>query len=327
MRYIKKNGTELTRRTRHLDLAELIYGQVGGKLVAILNVQYGVGELEARNLAQNFYQELAGVYDDMKQRELSAQVGWIGVELLDGLTLSELDKARKLNYLYYCTLNGRKRDPLYLLEEAKCILGRIREGTRIEDEHVLYGAILSNMGAYYTTPFNKSYKKALKYHMEALKYRKEHSKEDCGNSYRTLMSDYFYLKDFQKAYEMMCAGLESETGYRRLSEILNVEQREEIEVPIDLLERGLGSEMRLLMDEKTSIELREEIQMEILCQIPYIYQESVKADEGRRRVDTRMLKSLYGKLEELNWGEFHEEWFEPMRKTVEEYRIKCKAIL
>lgn len=277
---IDREGTgRLLGRTDHLDLAEFIYEVDPDCLVSI-----AFSEDKRIPLLYRFYYELAFLYDDLKLRKLCAEVGWKAIELFDKAMREEshLTRAGQLSTLFYCVNSHvmKGKDPLYLLGIA------MKEMDLASDEEKsgqLYyrekARMVSNIGSYYTSPYCRDYSTALFFHNNALKLRREYAKKfgiknDEGEirSHRTLMSDYFYLKQYGKAYDAYCEGLCSLTGKRRLTEVSTKSI-----VPYDIIDRVIGSEIKLLEDDKADRNLKTELIEELPCQIEYVYEQCGKS--------------------------------------------------
>ncbi|MBR6770049.1 MAG: NACHT domain-containing protein [Lachnospiraceae bacterium] len=335
---IQYQGTsDLTRRTRHLDLAELFIGCYETGLIDRLK-EAGSESENARILTQSLYQEIAGVYDDLGRQygTRAMEYGWKAVGLLEGMRMEDnLEMAEKLNFLFYCTLKGKKEsseDPLKLLNQAESLVKvyESQENDEKQRERVyrLHGKIISNKGAYYYSEnYGNDLEEAIRWHKEALDYREKRKlKNDVYQSYRTLMSDYWKIQDYKTSYnyyQKLLEGMLSNLGTEEKKLTKLSEYRAlgygEVRGLASVVERGMGSELGLL---KQSLEEKEraEIEEELCAAIPYVFEEF---SDSSRRSDRDTLKSLKDKLDKLQDLAHREE----LKIVVQDYLKKCKEIL
>ncbi|NCC42107.1 MAG: hypothetical protein EOM18_00665 [Clostridia bacterium] len=311
--YIREKGDDFIRRSKFLDAAEFIYGYFSdpGELVDFL-VRNGVDENDVLEYVEHFYRNLAGIYDDLRQKKEAYEIGWKAVSLLEKIHISEYDHAQEYNYLYYSVNKYGDKDPLCLLEKAYLYLEKIPEKQKKSLPYrELAARICSNYGSYYCSIYKKDLTKAIGYHKQALENRleikkilnnKKTSEEingyrmkaslDCAASYRTLMSDYYHMKRYDLAYGMYKEALKDVTGCEYISEV-NKEKLSNI--PLVLITFVMGSEVPLL-EQREDFALTTEIEKELAVQIEYVYQ---RANESSRK-DTAILKELKKNLLNLS---------------------------
>lgn len=323
---------DLKRRTRNLDLAELFIGCYGESLAEQL--EKICDKDIANELTQLLYQEVAGVYEDLggMYDDRSAKYGWIAVEFLDKLKkMDAYNLAKKKNFLFYCCLNGTPEkygDPMPLLETALNSIEECETDVKITK---LYGKLLSNRGAYYyDKKWGNDCLKALECHKEALNFRMKNENnlvrgyKEVNASLRTIMSDYFQLKKYEKSYKVFKKIVEREVKtvneeyqfFSELDEELDWNQVQDLE---GVILRGMGSELKLL-----DTDYREEILRELCSQIPFVYESYSK---GSRRNDRASLVDLYQnkllKLQERN--DLPDETQEIVNEFVENCRNRLEV--
>jgi hypothetical protein len=259
-----------------MDLCEFLYADQGQNLAAYLK-KCNLGDAE--KMAFYFYYDLAGLYKDFIQPDLSVETGRIAVQLL--VKLEEDDRSSSFfiadayNYLGYCLVT--KDDSIECLKRAKAILEENDDLSKKEKR--LMGRILSNMGAYYYE--RKDYESAFSWHNTAMKYRREKELwEDMIHSYRTLMSDHYRLKQYDKAYECYLEGLEF---------------LEEGIVDLEFEERAMGSEIALLRSESLTEMQKIELLQRLRSQIQMVYEGATASHRKNRN----LLESLSNKLCQL----------------------------
>lgn len=321
-----KGKKDYDRRTQFLDTAEFLYSIYGKNLPDALK-QSDISNYLA--LAQEFYQELAGVYDDLKVRFVSAQAAWISYDLLLKRTdLSPFERARSLNFLFYSVLNftGERMDeeelsPLNLLKEADALLEKQAE-PEAERELIqfrsLKGKILSNYGAFYTSKYcgNPAYEEALKWHRKALEYREKKDPKSVIESIRTILSDYYHLGRPEKAYLFYLKGLTFLNGHTEI--------RRGMDLDIDYVERGLGSEIQLYKEHFRNPEKAEPFSARMTDEIDFVYTQATRPN-GRK--DKNNLRNLKKKLQDLhNWHE-EQEASGKFPDFVKEYLEKCSKLV
>lgn len=319
---------ELGRRTRHLDLAELFIGHYGKELADVL--QPICKDEKEILLTQNLYQELAGVYEDLGREyyERSAYYGWVAAELMEKLNrLDEYEIAKKKNFLFYCCLKGSRKknaDPKKLLDEAGELIEKCDETPTADKNKVcsLRGKIYSNIGAYYyQKKWGNDYNIALKYHMQALKYREDYSKKDVSESLRTIMSDYYQLKQYEKAYEIFKRIIEEKVKERDkdkkffsdLDPAFDWPKMNDLETVII---RGIGNEIELIEDPL----YRDEILRELKSQIGFVYS---AYSSGCRRNDRNSLSDLKKKLDIILEKNIPDD----IKEMINAYLDKCEERL
>ena len=328
IKFIEKK--DLERRTKHLDLGELFLGCYGKSIAE--KVRMVCEDKEAKELAQLLFQEIAGVYEDLGKNyeDRSARYGWDAVDLMNALEIENpYELSRKKNFLFYCVLNGdpmKYEDPLMLINEAAELINNCESNRKNRKEICrLKGKILSNIGAYYyEDKWGKDVKRALEYHRQALEYRIKNSiytEEDIDESYRTIMSDYYKLGEFDNSYNefkkiVIRQVKKIDENYWFLSDLDQSEWKYVIGIA-DKIIRGMGSEIRLLAVPN----LRDEILREIRVQIPIVFE---AFSNGGRRSDKGSLKDLYeNKLLKLKDEKLDEE----TKEIVEHYILKCRERL
>lgn len=283
-------AVQFTRRCRHLDFAEFVYGELGEELDCLLE-EDGLKESEISRAVFEFYYELAGLYEDLSENQKCVEIGWTAVEKMKNQKLTPLEKATCYNFLYYCCNKEKERDSYFLLESAMKAIENVPQYQRKREEYKLtYGKIISNMGSYYYQ--RKEYEEALKWHKKALDFRKISLPDRVMDSYRTIMSDYFCMKQYEKGYET----------YR--------EAVEKTQPDALFLVRAIGCEICLLKEKK-----EESLKKQILEELPAQIARVVDLCVANRRKNIGVLKDLWKKLDEL------EEW-EELQKVVEKYKEK-----
>lgn len=332
--YTKDTGKDLRRRTRHLDIVELLLGEHMTELECFLcNV---CDDNKAKEVTQLLFQEVAGVYEDLGDDydDKAAKYAWISNKLLDELQnrnlLSPYEYARRKNFLYYCCLNGTKDkypNPMQLLEDALNALENCKEDSEIVK---LYGNLLSNRGAYYySMKWGHNISRALEYHIEALNFREENEKKnnnkenrkDVNESLRTIMSDYFQMKEYEKSYEVFKKIIKRKVKERNDNYTLFSQLNPELDWDYigdleGVILRGMGSEGMLL----ESV-YREEIIEELCYQIPFVFK---RYTDGSRRIDRKSLNDLY---EKLNGLKKRNSLVGKTQEVVDQYIEKCKERL
>lgn len=329
----RNNQKDLPRRTRFLDLADFIYSVFKSDLAKELQAFGLQNEERILCLAESFYQELAGVYDDLSNGEQAAQIGWIA---LDYLKISEqyfspFIAAQKYSFLYYVVKWDKNEDKKCydVIIRAKEILDQIDQSHHDWKYHELYGKILSNIGSYYyklgserkeygdQEKSNDIFRKAEIWHLKALDYRKKYcSVSMLASSFRTLMSDAYQLKDYVQAYRYYCEAINVLSPKYSLEENLIFKKTV---IPEDLVERALGSELEILK-ENSSGQLNEEIKKNLSAQIHYIYEKSIES--GRKNL--KMLESLGTKLDLLKECKLIRA-DKDLLKVIDEYLKRCKS--
>lgn len=321
--------TEISSRVQNFDLAELILGYYEDELLEKKLQEAGLSEEESLVLAQNFYQEIAGVYDDLGRQygADAAKYGWIAYQYLKNIenVYNEYELAKKINFIAYCTMDGNYvKESWELLERAEKLMISYEQkysnadAEMIKDIRNLLGKIYSNKGAfYYDVNLGKSYETAIKYYQKALE--KRYSGKYA--SYKNIMSAYFKLKDFKAAYENYQKALKELEIKKSFSEwyIQKYESNKaqlRTKALADLIERGIGAEMNLL----NNSELKDIIQNELCYEISYVFD---YFSSGSRRNDKNSLISLTKKLKSLS----KEDLAFKTKMVVEDYLKKCNEIL
>lgn len=337
---------DLHRRTRFLDVADFLYSSEKKRLVQTF-LRYGIRPEEKRmELAQSFYQELSGVYDDLSQGKEAAEIGWIAIDYLERIPeqISETyhsiyERAEKMNFLFYSVkwvvtledddTNKRCLDYIMLAKEKL-------EGISLEDRnakiHDLYGRVLSNIGAYYykigseerkrnKQESYKAFALAESWHVRAMKYKKKYCTVAAViRSYQTLMQDAYWQDDPLKGYEYFKSGWREMYPDRTVEDCLLFE---DYRFPEECIERALGCEQQILTqnDDYTKA-LKEEITEQIPAQVEYVF----TAATGHARINRKLIYSLYQKLQlfaDCEWIQKRQS----VQKVVEEYQKKCKSLL
>lgn len=300
MKYDSAKGMDYNRRTRYMDFCELLYASSKDELQSLLKkCNMKEASLEATFL---FYCDLTGLYKDLIQPELADELGGIALPLLEQLEKEEVYTDYQLadfyNYLGYSI--ATKADSIQYLKRAKSILEQDDDLSKKEKR--LMGRILSNIGAYYYA--RKDYESALTWHKKAMNYRVEKELwEDIIHSCRTLMSDYYMLKQYDKAYECYLKG----------SELL-----EEGIVDLELEERAMGSEIALLATSEVTESKKAELLHRLLQQTKMVFEGATSS----YRKNMNLLESLCKKLQQL------EKWLmensdETVLQVVSDYKGLC----
>lgn len=339
-----KKEKNLHRRTRFLDVAEFIFSSENNRLAQTF-LRYGIRPEEKRmELAQSFYQELSGVYDDLSQGKEAAEIGWIAIDYLEQIpeTIPETyhsiyERAEKRNFLFYSvkwavTLEDDDTNMRCLdyIMRAKMKLEDIPLEGRDAKTHDLYGRVLSNIGAYYYKMGSeernrnkqesyKAFAKAESWHLQAMEYKKQYCTVSAVvRSYETLMQDAYWQGDPLKGYEYFKSAWCEMYPDRTVEDCLLFE---DYKFPEEFVERVLGNEQQLLVQDFPE-ELKEEITEQISAQVEYVF----NAATGHARINMKLIHSLYQKLklfEDCEWIQKRQS----VQKVVEEYQKKCKSLL
>lgn len=330
----------LHRRTRFLELGEFLYSSEKNRLAQTF-LRYGIRPEEKRmELAQSFYQELSGVYDDLSQGKEAAEIGGIAIDYLEHTPEtyhSIYERAEKMNFLFYSVkwavslenadTNKRCLDYIMLAKEKL-------EGILLEERdaktHDLYGRVLSNIGAYYykigseerkrnKQESYKAFAKAESWHLQAMEYKKQYcTVEAVVRSYQTLMQDAYWQDDPLKGYEYFKSAWCEMYPDRTVEDCLLFE---DYKFPEECIERALGCEQQILAQEYSE-PLKEEITEQIQAQVKFVF----IAATGHARNNMKLIQSLYKKLQIFADC----EWIQKQKKVlkvVEEYQKKCKSLL
>lgn len=340
-----KKEKDLQRRTRFLDVGEFLFSSEKNRLNQTFS-RYGIRPEEKRmDIAQSFYQELSGVYDDLSQGKEAAEIGWIAIDYLQiPKTIPEsyhsiYERAEKMNFLFYSVkwavsleeedINKRCLD--YIKRAKEKLEGIPLEG-RDAKTHDLYGRVLSNIGAYYykigseerkrdqKQESYKAFAEAESWHLQAMEYKKQYCTVGAVvRSYETLMQDAYWLDNPLKGYEYFKSGWgEMYPEDRTVEDCLLFE---DYKFPEECIERALGCE-QLILAQEYSESLKEEITEQIPAQVEYVY----TAATGHARNNMKLIQSLYKKLQIFADC----EWIKKRKKVlevVEEYQKKCKSLL
>lgn len=337
---------DLHRRTRFLDVAEFIFSSEKKRLAQTF-LRYGIRPEEKRmELAQSFYQELSGVYDDLSQGKEAAEIGWIAIDYLEQIpeTIPETyhsiyERAEKRNFLFYSVkwavtledddTNKRCLDYIMLAKEKLEGIPLEYRDAKIND---LYGRVLSNIGAYYykigseerkrnrKQESYKTFAEAECWHLQAMEYKKQYCTVSAVvRSYETLMQDAYWQGDPLKGYEYFKFAWCEMYPDRTVEDCLLFEDYNKF--PEEFVERVLGNEQQLLVQDFPE-ELKEEITEQISAQVEYVF----NAATGHARNNMKLIQSLYQKLQIFADC----EWIKKQKKVfgvVEEYQKKCKSLL
>lgn len=320
-------NSEISNRVQNFDLVELMLGYYEGELLVQKLQDAGLSKEDSLLLVQNFYQETAGVYDDLGRTYASEAVkyGWITYEYLLKIKAlyDEFELAKKINFIVYCTLKGKNPERSWeLLDHAEQLLIVLQEQKCSDkDERInkeirnLLGKIYSNKGAfYYSSDLGNNYETAIQYYQKALEIR-------CNEkyaSYKNIMSAYFQLHDFEKAYENYQLALkelgirDSVANWYRTQYVHNPDQLKS-KVLADIIERGIGAEIHVWENDR----LREKIEKELCDEIRYVFEYFAS---GSRRSDAASLLSLKKKLADLE----KKQLCARTKRVVREYLGKCK---
>ena len=338
---------DLHRRTRFLDVADFLYSSEKKRLVQTF-LRYGIRPEEKRmDIAQSFYQELSGVYDDLSQGKEAVEIGWIAIDYLEEQipeTVPETyhsiyERAEKRNFLFYSVkwavtledddTNKRCLDYIMLAKEKLEGIPLEYRDAKIND---LYGRVLSNIGAYYykigseerkrnrKQESYKTFAEAECWHLQAMEYKKQYCTVSAVvRSYETLMQDAYWQGNPLKGYEYFkSAWCEMYPDDRTVEDCLLFE---EYKFPEEFVERVLGNEQQLLVQDFPE-ELKEEITEQIPAQVEYVF----TAATGHARINRKLIYSLYQKLQlfaDCEWIQKRQS----VQKVVEEYQKKCKSLL
>ena len=327
----KNNQKDLLKRTKFLDLADLLYSAYK---IDMLRAMKSFGNQSGKNivcLIEKFYQELSGVYDDLSNGEEAARIGWTALEYLKDAEkyLSPFVTAEKYNFLYYVVKWSKDKKCYEIILNAKKILDEIDQSQRGRKYHDLYGKVLSNVGSYYymlgserekngtQKEADDMFHEAERWHQKSLDYRKEYCSVSMqADSFRTLMSDAYKLRNFTQGYEYYCDALSALTPNYSLEESMLFNNKS---IPEDLVERAIGSELEILKKHRYS-QLAKKILKDLPGQIQYIYEKST--EPGRKNL--KMLESLEGKLDSLKkYDLLNKE--RNLMKIVNEYLMRCKS--
>lgn len=300
MKYDSARGMDYNRRTRYMDFCELLYASIKDELQSLLK-KCNIKEASLE-MAFLFYCDLTGLYKDMIQPQLAEELGGIALPLLEQLekekVYTDYHLADFYNYLGYSI--ATKANSIQYLKRAKSILEQDDDLSKKEKR--LMGRILSNIGAYYYA--RKDYESAFVWHQKAINYRIEKELwEDVIHSYRTLMSDYYMLKQYDKAYECYLKGLEL---------------LEEGIVDLELEERAMGSEIALLATGDMTEIKKAELLQKLLQQTKTVFEGATSS----YRKNMNLLESLYKKLQQLeNWLTGNPD--ENVLQVISDYKRLC----
>lgn len=274
MKYDSSRGMDYNRRTRFVDFCEFLYANRKDGLESFLKkCNMKDASLEHAFL---FYFDLAGLYKDLIQPELAEELSDIAIPLLEQLEkdgrYSDFRCADFYNYLGYCI--ATRNDSIQYLERARNVLEQ--NDNLSKKEKRLMGRILSNIGAFYYA--RREFESALTWHKKAMDYRVEKELwEDVINSCRTLMSDYYMLKQYGNAYECYLQGIEF------LGEGV---------VDLEFEERAMGSEIALLGTSDVTEAQKEALLDRLLAQTKTVFEGATTS----HRKNMNLLESLYKKL-------------------------------
>lgn len=329
----KDNRKDLPRRTKFLDLADFIFSIFKSELGKSLKV-FGLQADEKRLcLAENFYQQLSGVYDDLSNGKEAARIGWIA---LDYLKMTEhyflpVVVAQKYSFLYYSVKWDKNEDKkcYKIILHAKEILDQMDSEQQDGKYYELYGKVLSNIGSYYYKigSENKSqgnqqkademFRKAETWHRQALDYRKTYCNRIMQvQSFRTLMSDAYQLRNYVQGYQYYCEAMDVLSPQQSLEESLMFRNAV---IPEDLVERAIGSELEILKENEFH-QLAEEILKNLPSQIRYIYERATESG----RTNLKMLESLEGKLDVLEKCDLIKA-DQNLIEIVDDYLKRCRS--
>ena len=340
-----KKEKNLHRRTRFLDVADFLFSSEKNRLNQMFS-RYGIRPEEKRlDIAQSFYQELSGVYDDLSQGKEASEIGWIAIDSLEQIPENQethrsiYERAEKMNFLFYSVkwsvtleddyTNKHCLDYIMLAKEKL-------EGIPLEERdaktHDLYGRVLSNVGAYYYKIGSEERKRnkqesykvfamAESWHVRAMEYKKKYCTVAAViRSYQTLMQDAYWQDDPLKGYEYFKSGWREMYPDRTVEDCLLFE---DYRFPEECIERALGCEQQILTQNADYPKaLKEEITEQIPAQIEYVYM----AATGHARNNMKLIQSLYQKLQIFADC----EWIQKQKKVLkvaEEYQKKCKSLL
>ena len=304
MKYDSSRGMDYNRRTRFMDFSEFLYASRRERVQSLLE-KCNMKEASTE-YAFLFYYDLAGLYKDLIQSKLAEELSAIAIPLLEELemsgTYSSVQLAAAYNYLGYCSIT--KDDSLQYLEHAKNILEKSDDLSK--KEKGLMGRIMSNIGAYHYSRMD--YELACAWHQKAMDYRMEKELwEDVLHSCRTLMSDYYMLKQYANAYEVYLRGVEFIGGGV---------------VDLEFEERAMGSEIALLGVPNVTEQQRAELLQRLTKQIKIVFEGA----SSSHRKNINLLESLYKKLLQLEiWCKQNPD--SDVWNIVLEYQEKCKSIL
>ena len=340
-----KKEKNLHRRTRFLDVADFLFSSEKNRLNQMFS-RYGIRPEEKRlDIAQSFYQELSGVYDDLSQGKEASEIGWIAIDSLEQIPENQethrsiYERAEKMNFLFYSvkwsvTMEDEDTNNrcLYYIMLAKEKLEGIPLEERDAKTHDLYGRVLSNVGAYYYKIGSEERKRnkqesykvfamAESWHVRAMEYKKKYCTVAAViRSYQTLMQDAYWQDDPLKGYEYFKSGWREMYPDRTVEDCLLFE---DYRFPEECIERALGCEQQILTQNADYPKaLKEEITEQIPAQIEYVYM----AATGHARNNMKLIQSLYQKLQIFADC----EWIQKQKKVLkvaEEYQKKCKSLL
>ena len=340
-----KKEKNLHRRTRFLDVADFLFSSEKNRLNQMFS-RYGIRPEEKRlDIAQSFYQELSGVYDDLSQGKEASEIGWIAIDSLEQIPENQethrsiYERAEKMNFLFYSvkwsvTMEDEDTNNrcLYYIMLAKEKLEGIPLEERDAKTHDLYGRVLSNVGAYYYKIGSEERKRnkqesykvfamAESWHVRAMEYKKKYCTVAAViRSYQTLMQDAYWQDDPLKGYEYFKSGWREMYPDRTVEDCLLFE---DYRFPEECIERALGCEQQILTQNADYPKaLKEEITEQISAQVEYVF----NAATGHARNNMKLIQSLYQKLQIFADC----EWIQKQKKVLkvaEEYQKKCKSLL
>lgn len=296
LRY-RNNQADLVRRTRFLGVAESIVSEVDDKLLKYVC---------DKDAVQSFYQELAGVYEDIKgdlYGKASSKWGWVSYKLLIEKNSMSYDILLKKNFLFYCIIkdvnstmdyNGINYHVEDILNELNEYVSKYEPVNKKDRD--LHARILNNIGAYYYA--KKEYKDALLWHKKSLDFRLKY-KMGIINSCRCVMGDLYHMNKAKPDIDLLTKAYH----YYRLgiNELINGEPinidlvYSEYDIPVDYAARGLGIISQLIISGD-----KKELVDEAISICRYVAEQSTKY----RRIDRYNLENIYSEINRILEIEF-----------------------
>ncbi len=281
------------RQTMHFSMLESLISMYRGNLFdksLTDNVKLIIGKNYKKLIFMLVFQ-YTSILDDENNRQAAAEYAWKLYDYIeqdsDVLPEDVYEKANILNSIGYCANNyiiwrdaskfinctqvdRRKeeekqkngeiiislhKDALKLAKECK--LGSLERDKR----NRFIGKTMNNIGACYYGAYYRNYKKALKWHEEAKRFRQE-NKIDLTASYRCIASDYYQMLDFSNAYRIYTEYI-TYIADKRFDHVLDVYTDDtcvkKLKKDISIVINAIGCECHFLQSEKNNIEKTEEI--------------------------------------------------------------------
>lgn len=322
-------GINLARRGVYLQQAELIYGIVGDSLDKKLAICFR-DSIRYEEIAYHFYEDFADLFDDLAQKTKGAVFARTAYSLLQRLEYlySHEELAELYNKLFY---DGNLKENYDMYETAMVHL----KIAGLERHRALHARLISNEGAYYYA--RKKYEDAYSCYEKALDLRMRIKKMQLDNvilegmnvnqatdidtdictTYKNMMSANYMRGKFKEAFQNYKEALRVLLGRNIQLRDIQIQKLQGSQINVYLVERVLGSEIKLLNDS----DLRDEILEHMPIQVEYIIDTAI---ESEKQVNFTLLKSLHEKLEQLilidgNITEVLRAQFEEDKNRIEDY--------